>query len=82
MGGSYLVGGIAIRDGVSLFFSDRCAFEMSYTGNNFIYNTPQIGDNCGLVDPTALCAEGGVAYWMSDQDFWRSEEHTSELQSH
>lgn len=70
IGGSYFVGGIGIRDGVSLIFSDRCVFQMNYTGNVEVYNTPQIGDNCGLVDPTAVCTEGGVAYWMSDQDFW------------
>lgn len=70
VGGSYLVGGIGIRDGVSLIFSDRCVFQMNYTGDNEVYSTPQIGDQCGLVDPTAVCVEGGVAYWFSDQDFW------------
>ena len=70
IGGSNFVGGVAIRDGVSLIFTDRCVFSMTYTGNNEVYNTQQVGDNCGLVDPTAVCAEGGNAYWMSDQDFW------------
>ena len=70
IGGSNFVGGVSIRDGVSLIFTDRCVFSMTYTGNNEVYNTQQVGDNCGLVDPTAVCAEGGNAYWMSDQDFW------------
>lgn len=70
VGGSYFVGGIGIRDGVSLIFTDLCCFQMNYTGSQEIYSTPQIGDNCGLVDPTAVCVEGGIAYWMSDQDFW------------
>lgn len=70
VGGSYFTGGIAIRDGVSLISTDRCVFQMNYTGSNEVYSTPQIGDNCGWVDPTAICTEGGIAYWMGDQDFW------------
>lgn len=70
IGGSYFTGGIGIRDGVSLIFTNRCAFTMTYTGNNEVYSTQQVGDNCGLVDPTAACTEGGIVYWMSDQDFW------------
>jgi len=70
IGGSFFVGGIAIRDGISLIFTDRCVFQMNYVGGQEIYSTPQIGDNCGLVDPTAVAVEGGIAYWMSDQDFW------------
>lgn len=70
IGGDFFVGGIAIRNGVSLIFSDKCVFEMTYTGGQEIYSTPQIGDNCGLVSPNAVCTEGGVVYWMSDKDFW------------
>lgn len=70
IGGSYFVGGVAVRNGVCLLFTDRCVFEMSYAGGQEIYNTPLIGDNCGLVGPWAVCVEGGVVYWMSDQDWW------------
>jgi hypothetical protein len=70
IGGSFFVGGIGIRDGVSLIWTDRVCFQMNYSGGQEIYSTPQIGDNCGLVSPTAACVEGGVAYWMSDQDLW------------
>jgi hypothetical protein len=70
IGGSYFTGGIAIINGVSLIFSDKCCFQMNYVGGQEVYNTPLIGNNCGLVDPTAVVTEGGVAYWMSDQDFW------------
>lgn len=70
IGGSYFTGGIGIRDGVSLIFSDKCCFQMNYTGGQEIYSTPQIGDNCGLVSPMGVCVEGGNAYWWSDQDFW------------
>lgn len=70
VGGSYMVGGVAIRNGVSLFYSDRCVFEMNYTGGQEVYSTLQVGDNCGLVSPTSVVAEGGTAYWISDKDFW------------
>lgn len=68
--GNYFTGGIGVRDGVSLIFTDDAVFQMNYTGGQEIYATPQIGNNCGLVSPTAVCGEGGVVYWMSDQDFW------------
>lgn len=70
IGGSYFVGGIGVRDGVSLIWTDNCVFNMNYTGDAEVYATPQIGDNCGLVSPWAVCVEGQIAYWISDQDFW------------
>jgi hypothetical protein len=70
VGGNYLVGGIGIRDGTSLFWSNTAIFTMVYNGSNEVYTTQQAGDNCGLIDPTAVVAEGGVAFWQSDQDFW------------
>lgn len=70
IGGSYFVGGCAVTTGVSLIWTDRCIFQMSYTGSQEIYNTPLLGDNCGLISPWAVAVEGGVAFWMSDQDWW------------
>lgn len=70
VGGSYFVGGCAVTTGLSLIWTDKCLFEMSYTGGQEIYNTPRLGDNCGLNSPWAFCVEGGIAYWMSDQDWW------------
>lgn len=81
VGGSFLVGGVGIRDGVSLVWTDRVAFQMNYTGDNLVYSTPQIGDNCGLVSPTAMATEGGIVYWFSDQDFWMWNGGVQPLQS-
>lgn len=72
IGGSYFVGGRPVTTGLSLIWTDKCMFEMSYTGGQEIYNTPLLGDNCGLNSPWAVCVEGGVAYWMSDQDWWQA----------
>lgn len=70
IGGSYFVGGAAVTTGVSLIWTDRCIFQMSYTGGQEIYATPLLGDNCGLISPWAVAVTGGVAFWMSDQDWW------------
>jgi hypothetical protein len=70
IGGSYFVGGVAVTTGVSLIWTDRCIFQMSYSGGQEIYNTPLLGDSCGLISPWAVTVEGGVAFWMSDQDWW------------
>jgi hypothetical protein len=70
VGGSTLIAGLAVKPGQSLFWSDRCCFSMTYNGGQFVYTTQQIGDNCGLVSPTAMCSAAGIAYWMSDRDFF------------
>ena len=70
IGGSYFVGGCAVRDGVSLLWSNRTCFQMNYSGDSNVYDTPQVADNCGLIAPHAAVAEGEDAYWMSDKDFW------------
>lgn len=68
--GSYLVGGIAVRDGVSMVFSNTAAYVFTYSGDDFIYNSLLAGVGCGLIAPLAVAVMGGAAYWMSDRDFW------------
>lgn len=70
IGGSYFVGGLSVRNGISLIWTDKCVFTMNYTAGQEVYSTPIIGDNCGLVSPWAMCSEGGAVYWMGDQDWW------------
>lgn len=69
-GGSYLVGGIAVAYGTSLIFSDKAVFQLSYTGDNTIYSSPFVAQNAGLVDPLAVVVYDGVAYWMSQNEFY------------
>lgn len=69
-GGSLLVGGLPVTNGVSLVFTDRAVFTMSYTGDNNVYSTLMSGDGSGLLGPYAAVAHGATAYWMSDRDFW------------
>ncbi len=69
-GGNFFVGGIAVRDGTSLIFTDRCCFAMTYSGDYLVYDTPLLADNAGLVSPYAVAAEGGVAIWLNDCDLY------------
>lgn len=69
-GGSLLIGGVPVTNGVSLVFTDRAVFTMSYTGDNNVYSTLMSGDGAGLLGPYAVAVQGAVAYWMSDRDFW------------
>jgi len=69
-GGTGLVGGIPVAPGLSLFWTDRCCFTLDYSGDSEVYHSPMAADNCGLLSALAAAAEGGVAYWMSDKDFW------------
>ena len=69
-GGSLLIGGLGVTNGVSLIFTDRAVFTMSYTGDNNVYSTLMSGDGAGLLGPYAVVTHGATAYWMSDRDFW------------
>lgn len=80
-GGSYLVGGIPVRDGVSMFWTNTKAFTLSYTGDFLVYRNETVGDGAGLIGPLAATELGGVAYWMGDADFWSWNGGTSPLPS-
>lgn len=69
-GGTVAQACIAVRNGLSLLFTDRAVFEMSYTGDTFVYQTLQVGDNCGTVGQHSVVVTGGSAYWIGYHDFW------------
>lgn len=68
--GSFMVNGTAVRDGVSLMWSNTSAYAFDYTGDNSVYESPVIGKQCGLIGPLAFCVVGGVVYWFSNSEFW------------
>lgn len=70
LGGNNFIGGISARSGVSLLFSDKCAFALTYAGDNLIYHSDQIANNAGIIGAQAAVSFGSVVYWMGDQDFW------------
>lgn len=69
-GGGYFVGGIKVRDGVNLMFSNTRCFTLTYTGDNNVYANDTVGEGAGLIGPLGVCELGGVAYWWGDTDFW------------
>lgn len=79
--GSYLVGGIAVRDGTSLVLSNTACFVFNYSGDNFVYTSTTAGRGCGLIGSLAICVMSNVAYWMSTSDFWVWEGTTARLPS-
>lgn len=79
--GSYLVGGLAVRDGTSLVLSNTACFVFNYSGDNFVYTSTTAGRGCGLIGPLAICVMSNVAYWMSTADFWVWEGTTQNLPS-
>ena len=68
--GSYLVGGLAVRDGSSLVFTNNCTYAFNYSGDSFVYDSTATGRNSGLIGPLAACAFGGNGYWMGVNEFW------------
>lgn len=69
-GGTKFIGGARVRNGSSIAITDKAVFQLAYTGDNFVYQTPQVSDNASLISPWALGVLGEAVYWMSDSDFW------------
>lgn len=70
MGGTTFIAGFPVRDGVSMALSDKAAFFLNYSGDNFIYQTPEAADATSIVSSAAYATLGNNAYWMGTSDFW------------
>lgn len=68
--GSYLVGGISPRDGVTLVFSNSSCYTFNYIGDNNVYASALASRGGNLIGPLAISSMSGVAYWMSDDEFY------------
>lgn len=68
--GNFLVSGIAVRDGITLIWTDTAVYQFQYTGDNNVYSTSLAGKICGLIGPKAKAVMNNVAYWFSGKDFW------------
>lgn len=70
-GGTRLMAGTALTDGVSVVWSDSAIFLFQFTGATSVtYSSRMVADRCGLIGPHAWAKANGVAYWMSDSNFW------------
>lgn len=69
--GSRLIAGCDLGSNISLIWSDEAAYVFQYLGNQFVYQSRLVGENCGIAGPDAFCTVGGVAYWLGNDRFWQ-----------
>jgi hypothetical protein len=70
-GGTRLIAGTAVSSGLALVWSDSHAFVFQYTGaRSVIYSSRAVGRDCGLIAQQAKAVAKGVAYWMSENNFF------------
>lgn len=68
--GSYIVGGLAVRDGTSLVGTNNTTYAFNYSGDQYVYDSTAAGRNSGWIAPLAGAAQGGNGYWMGPNEFW------------
>lgn len=68
-GGSRLVAGCAFQQGISLVWSDSSLFGFQFTGTSTIYDSRQLGSECGLLAPKAFARTDNAVFWMSSRGF-------------
>ena len=67
--GSEIRGAVYSRNQI-LIWTDNSLHGMTPTGGDYIFTTVQIGTNCGLVGLHAAVEADGVAFWMSQKNFF------------
>ena len=78
-GGTRLMAGTALSDGVSVVWSDSHIFLFQFTGSSLVYASRQVGDKCGLIAPHAFATASGTAFWMSDTSFHMYSGYTQQI---
>lgn len=69
-GGTRLIAGTALADGVSLVWSDSSLFVFQFTGSNEVYASRRVADYCGLIGAQAFARAKGTSFWMGEANFW------------
>lgn len=69
--GSQLVAGVKLRRRTIQLWSDTASFLMSYTGNDFVFDTDLISEDAGLCGPLAMTSSDGKSHWYSGVNFYR-----------
>lgn len=54
----------------TLLWTDVDMYSMTFTAGSDVYAFDQLGDNCGLIGPNAMCVIGDLAFWMSYGKFF------------
>lgn len=68
--GSEIVGALQAQQ-QGLFWTDLSLWAMQYVGPPLVYGFNEVGVGCGLIAPKAATVVSGVAYWMSQSQFFR-----------
>lgn len=68
--GSMIVGALQAQQ-QGLFWTDLSLWAMQYVGPPLVYGFNEVGVGCGLIAPKAATVVSGVAYWMSQSQFFR-----------
>jgi hypothetical protein len=68
--GSGVVGALQAQQ-QGLFWTDLALWAMQYVGPPLVYGFNEVGVGCGLIAPKAATVMSGVAYWMSQSQFFR-----------
>lgn len=68
-GASTIMSGIRVRE-ETLIFTDVSVFGMNFVGPPSIFSIRQLGGECGLIAPLARAEFGGIAFWMSYENFF------------
>lgn len=69
-GGRSFICGVTTRAGITLLFTDKSVFQAQYVGGTYLYDTPMLSDNNGIIGPHAACSIGDQVFWMGAYDFW------------
>lgn len=68
--GSEIVGALQAQQ-QGLFWTDLALWAMQYVGPPLVYGFNEVGVGCGLIAPKAATVMSGVAYWMSQSQFFK-----------
>lgn len=69
--GRRVVAGADLGNLVSLLWTDTALYLKQYTGSKSVFSTRFVGRYCGLVGPHAFAVVNGIAYWVSENAFWK-----------
>ncbi len=69
-GGTRLIAGSMLTDGVSLVWSDYGVFVFQFTGSANVYDSRLLATECGIVGPHAFSITNGIGFWMSNGTIW------------
>ena len=67
--GSEIRGAVLSRNQI-LVWTDNALHGVNDTGGSFVFTSQQIGTNCGLVGLHAAIEADGIAFWMSQKNFF------------